>query len=45
MSHALIIQEHISSIDGRLIFPVGVKLCPLLANHFAWITRWRELRE
>ena len=36
MSHALTIQEHVSSIDGRLIFPVGVKLCPPSAIHCAY---------
>ena len=36
MFHALTIQEHISSIDGRLIFPAGVKLCPSSAIHCAY---------
>jgi hypothetical protein len=36
MPHALTTQEHISSIDGRLIFPVGVKLCPPSAIHCAY---------
>ena len=29
-------QEHSSSIDGRLIFPVGLKLCPPSAIHCAY---------